>query len=138
MDRAAQREEEKDGTKPLSPWQITPACSVSTPVRTVVNVGSWQRPELSSLLSWRSKGWSRTEGSCHVVDPGSSDTWRCKARVGPLHRHDPAETGRGIPSRCNTASSKPVLKHGHSLENRHYPVELVSVVSPYPGPRSAV
>ena len=99
-DRAAQREEEKDGTKPLSPWQITPACSISTPVCTVVSVGSWQRPELSSLLSWRSKGWSRTGGSCHVVNPGSSDTWQCKARVGPLHHHDPAEIGRGIPSRA--------------------------------------
>lgn len=64
VDRAAQKEEE--GTESLNPRQITPP-SISTPVCTMVSVGSWQRPELSSLLSWWSKGWVRTGGSTRVL-----------------------------------------------------------------------
>jgi len=61
MDQAAQKEEEE--TESLNPRQLIPACSISTPVCTIVNVGSWQKPELGSLLSWWIKGWVRTDGS---------------------------------------------------------------------------
>lgn len=132
VDRAGRKAEE--GTESPNPQQIAPARSVSTPVCTVVNVGSWQRPELRSLLSRRSEGRVRTEGSAHQC---------CESRLVPhvaaqsLRRPLAPAPSRGTPPPCNTVSSRPVLKHGHGLENRCYTIEPVSVVSPYLGPRSA-